>query len=74
MTALQDGSESNKPTDYPEIRISGYSKNKEDAASFVNEVLTLFVPEDILQSITITEQDVSEDSFVTHVTIDYSGT
>ena len=74
MIHPQDGNASNRPTVYPEISITTFCRSKEEAASFANEALSLFVPADILPSITITERDVSEGSSAIRVTIDYLDT
>jgi hypothetical protein len=74
MTHQPDGSVSKVLTVFPEINITAYSRSKEEAASSVEELLNLFVPEGIWQLTTITVQAASEDSSVTRVTIVYSGT
>lgn len=74
MTAQQGGNGYKPSTVYAEIRISAYCRSKTESASFAKEVLTKFVPAEILPWITITERDVYGDSSVIHVTIDYSAT
>ncbi len=74
MTHQQDGNASSKPTDYPEINIFGYSKNREDAVSYAKELLTKFVPRDIWPSTTIMLMEESGGSFAIHVTTASSDT
>lgn len=74
MTRQRDGNGSTKPTDYPEINIYAYSKNREDAVSSAKDLLKRFVPKDIWPWTTITLMEESGGSFAIHVTTASSDT
>lgn len=74
MTPQQDGSESNKPTVYPEINILAFFKNREDAVTFAFEARKIFVPEEILPLTTIIIREESGGYSATIVTTDSSDT
>lgn len=74
MTAQQGGNGFKQRTVYPRISTTVSLPNKEAAASYANELLMTFVPEDIWPLTTITVQEKSEGCFAILVTTDSSDT
>ena len=72
MTHLQDGKRYLINTDYQELYMRKYFKSSEECATFAKNLLEKVDQDEILQSITIIEQDEFEDSFVLIATIDCS--
>lgn len=72
MIHLPAGGLSLADTDSVKIHINKYFKSSEECATFAKNLLEKVDQDEILQSITIIEQDEFEDSFVLIATIDCS--